>query len=402
MRTLSLERARDRVADLATRNLDVVSFARAVNEVVTTVYPAPVPPCWTLVDPASLLITGSFDGRGGGMSHQMLVEEYFEDSTLKTIDIVRSTSSVCTLDELISAHPDPEVYAREMRAMQKYGIEDAAAATIRTTSGQPWGAVIYTRSGGRFDRKDIDFLKTITPHVAQGVQRGFLVGEAADPEGPEAPGLVVLDEHWDISSATPGVERWLEELSADGDIDRKLPPAVVSVAARALRTAYGEEAPGEVAMARVLTRSGRWVLLHGATLMADRTRRVAVIVEPAQPARITPLLMVAYGLTEREQEVARRVLCGDSTTEIAAAMFVSPHTVQQHLKSIFEKTAVHSRRELVGKVFFGHYEPRVRDNEQRVAAEVPIRGGPYPFARTPADPHPPRSSAGRQPEAGST
>jgi DNA-binding CsgD family transcriptional regulator len=367
------------VADLATRNLDVVSFARAVNEVVTTLYPAPVPPCWTLVDPASLLITGSFDGLGGGMSHQMLVEEYLEDGTLKTMDIVRSTSSVCTLDELISAHPDPEVYAREMRAMHKYGIEDAAAATIRTTSGQPWGAVVYTRSGGRFDRKDIDFLKTITPHVAQGVQRGFLVGEATDPEGPEPPGLVVLDEDWGISSATPGVERWLADLSTDGPDDRELPPAVVSVAARALRTVQGEDAPGEVAVARVLTQSGRWVLLHGAAMVADGTRRAAVIVEPAHPARITPLLMAAYGLTEREQDVTRRVLCGDSTADIAAALFVSPHTVQQHLKSIFEKTGVRSRRELVGKVFFAHYEPRVRDNEQRVDAHRPIRGGPYPY-----------------------
>ena len=93
-----------------------------------------------------------------------------------------------------------------------------------------------------------------------------------------------------------------------------------------------------------------------------------MIVEPAHPARIAPLLMSAYGLTEREQDVTRLVLQGESTAAIAERLVVSPHTVQQHLKRIFEKTAVNSRRDLVGKVFLAYYEPRVGDNEGARAA----------------------------------
>lgn len=116
-------------------------------------------------------------------------------------------------------------------------------------------------------------------------------------------------------------------------------------------------------------------------MMSAGPGRVAVIIEPAHPARIVPLLMAAYRLSEREQEVARLVLQGASTSDIADTLVVSPHTAQTHLTNIFEKTGVRSRRDLIGKVFFSFYEPRIRDNEIRAAQDRAARGGPL----TPAD-----------------
>ncbi|HEX3541167.1 MAG TPA: helix-turn-helix transcriptional regulator [Acidimicrobiales bacterium] len=77
------------------------------------------------------------------------------------------------------------------------------------------------------------------------------------------------------------------------------------------------------------------------------------------------------------KDITRLVLQGASTAQIATELFVSAHTVQQHLKRIFDKTGVHSRRELVGRVFFSHFEPRLRDNEQRVLIDKPVRDGPW-------------------------
>jgi DNA-binding CsgD family transcriptional regulator len=172
------------------------------------------------------------------------------------------------------------------------------------------------------------------------------------------------------------LERWLWELP-DGDWDAgKLPSSVLAVAGRARRTAENPDMPAEIAVARVLSRTGNWVILHGACLLAPGPRQVAVIIEPAHPARISSLLMSAYRLSEREQEVTRLVLQGNSTSQIADELAVSPFTVQQHLKSIFNKTGVHSRRDLVGKIFFAHYEPRLRDNERRAIEAEPLSGEP--------------------------
>jgi len=371
------QRATDRIAELAGQGHDLVTFWRECTEAIAPVVSFYLTPCFYTLDPASLLITSHYHDGLPEIPHEWLALEYYEDDVSKLADVARSARGVATLNEATGG--DPRRSARYRTSIQPLGGEQEALVGLRTQSGAAWGILALYREPGQrsFDRDELEFLRGVSGYLAEGACRGLLIGEAADPEGPEAPGLIVLGDDWEVDSATPGVERWLAELP-DGDRDTrtKLPPAVLAVAGRALRTAVDADAPGEIAFARVLSRSGRWIVLHGASLVSEGRRRVAVIVEPAHPARIAPLLMAAYGLTEREQEVTRLVLQGDSTAEIADRLVVSPHTVQQHLKKIFEKTSVRSRRDLVGKVFFSHYEPRVRDNEQRVTEGQPVRGGP--------------------------
>jgi DNA-binding CsgD family transcriptional regulator len=61
--------------------------------------------------------------------------------------------------------------------------------------------------------------------------------------------------------------------------------------------------------------------------------------------------MQAYNLTKREGEVTQCVLRGWSTAEIGAQLHISVNTVQDHLKTIFDKVDVSSRGELAARIF---------------------------------------------------
>src|SRR5690606_17080984 len=109
----------------------------------------------------------------------------------------------------------------------------------------------------------------------------------------------------------------------------------------------------------VRTRRGRWLVCH-----ASSSRRAdgsigatAVVIEPAQPAAIAPIIVEAYDLTDREQQIIRLIARGHTTGEIAGELLLSPHTVRDHIKAVFAKVGVSNRGELTAKLFAEFYEP---------------------------------------------
>jgi len=73
---------------------------------------------------------------------------------------------------------------------------------------------------------------------------------------------------------------------------------------------------------------------------------------PAEPAVATDPQIAARleALSPREEEVLRHLLEGYRVGTIARKLFISPHTVRNHLKKIFAKLEVRSQTELMEKL----------------------------------------------------
>jgi len=227
------ERAAERIARLAGQGLDLVTFWQESREALAAAVPHYLAPCWFTFDPASLLVTSHYD-------HDLIPElppewlghEYYEDDFHKMADVARSARGLSTLHEATGG--DPSRSPGWKLYMQPLGADQELLVALRTQAGDAWGMLSLYREAGQplFDADELDLLRRLSPYLAEGAQRGLLLGETSDPEGPDTPGLVVLRDDWSVESLSPGVARWLSELP-DGDWESrgKLPPSVVAVAA---------------------------------------------------------------------------------------------------------------------------------------------------------------------------
>ena len=222
-----------------------------------------------------------------------------------------------------------------------------------------------------FDDADAQIMSRLAPHIGQGMRKALLLAEAR-PTASQAggPGVLVLAQDLSVTAATSAAEEWLAEITSEHEALLNGLPASILNAVTALRSLDpGADRPAEQPRVRVRARSGRWVTLHASYLAAeDDEQYVAVVLEPTERADVAPLMLQAYGLTAKESEVSRLALLGNSTKEVAATLFISEHTVQDHFKSIFNKVGVGSRRELVTRMLS---EPRLESTGAKNALGHP-------------------------------
>lgn len=190
---------------------------------------------------------------------------------------------------------------------------------------------------------DVDedrLLERVAPLIANGLRQALLA-QPALPPADRGPGLVLIDETGEIVSATREAAAWLDEVDSGfvfaSPAGVPMPLEARAYAAR-VRAAAREDGGGAVPRARLRTRAGVWLLMHGSMLQGSE--QLALIIEPAKAADVAPLIVEAYRFTTRELDVTRLIARGLGTSQIAASLILSPHTVRDHVKAVFEKVGV--------------------------------------------------------------
>jgi DNA-binding CsgD family transcriptional regulator len=157
------------------------------------------------------------------------------------------------------------------------------------------------------------------------------------------PIVLVLSDQLEVQRQTPETERYLRALVPPDDARPPIPAGAYNVAAQLLAAEAGID--DHQPAARVRLQDGEWLAIRAARFGDD----IAVSIEGASPRERLDLFRRAAGLTGRETELLNLVATGADTRAIAEQMFLSEHTVQDHLKAIFAKTGTGSRRELLAR-----------------------------------------------------
>lgn len=299
------------------------------------------------VDPATLLLTtsvGSGEKPAGPVRQFLLTllpNEYCEDDVHKIRSLASGQQPVGVLSFLgEAARQSSSRYA----ALKEAGFADELRCAL-LQGRECWGSLMLYRAGGVFTHEDADDISRLAPLVTRIVRFALLRQAVVKPDNLlEPPGVVLVDGQGHIEIVSEPARQWLNDL----DYGYTGPEAVQSISLDLRNSGNG------MAFAFAPGRSGRWVRLHATWADPGGHQETVVVLEPARPVELADILGRACGMTSRERQVTMWIARGLSSKEIGRELGISAMTVNDHLKAVFAKVGVHSRRQLVANLYFDH------------------------------------------------
>lgn len=234
--------------------------------------------------------------------------------------------------------------------LHTYAVTDIASVVFRDRYGC-WGFLELWRIGGdTFDDSDVAFLSSAASPITSALRRAIAsTFRTARPTKPTpGPVVLMLSPELEVKAQTPETDKYLRLLVPPEGDRPPVPSAAYNVGAQLCATEAGIDAHPPTA--RVHFADGIWLTLRAARIsdqLPAHTADIAVTIERSSPGERLKVFTLASGLTQRESEVLRHLATGADTRQVAQRMVVSQHTVQDHLKSIFDKTGTRSRNALL-------------------------------------------------------
>lgn len=347
---------------IGTRGLPYAELHRAITTRLRQVMGVDAA-CWHGLDPANVLMTTAdpVELMANGFltpetesiaAGAVLASEYRRDDVNSFASLAKRRRPSAILSETTRGRPERS--ARYNEFLEPFGLP-FELRTALVTRGRAWGCVIFHRTGdsGDFAPEDAALMGRLSRPIAEALRNSLRI-DAARRAGPLAPGMLLLGPGDEVELATPGTDELLDMVRHKDTVGRSLPTSVTIIAAQTRAAGKHGKQPEPL---HVPTAAG-WITLHG-SLPEGPPGRVAVILQGTPEDTAAPLRLEAFALSTREREVATLVAQGLDTAAIAERLFISPYTVQDHCKAIFDKTGTGSRRELRAQVFFHDHLPAI-------------------------------------------
>jgi DNA-binding CsgD family transcriptional regulator len=241
-------------------------------------------------------------------------------------------------------------YFHDMNSPLGGGIQASFAA-----NGELIAALqMYRRdAGSQFRTSDVAFITLVRPVIGQALGAALSRERAMHrvDHGPDVSGVLVLGERGAVQYATPDGERWRDHLlAAEGATDGSLPTAILAALAR-LRSDRDGGSTGSIIAG---TPAG--------PIRVEATRggngESTVVMTPVRPPAV-PEIPTSWPLTAQERAVVKQLLRGARNREIAAALSISDHTVESHLRHIYGKLELQGRGQLLARFFRETFYPDI-------------------------------------------
>lgn len=337
------ERARREISAMAATGMSVADLLAAALAVVHRTVPFQQA-CWAGVDPDTLVMTGITNWAPWPAPDEYAARfaetEYAGTEPNPFTALTRRQLPAARLSD--APHRDVIRSVRLNDLLRPQGFEHELRAVFRA-DGVCWAVGgLFREPGPDFTDREMDFLGSIAPSLAAATRVAVRL-ERRGVRGLDGPVIVLVGPRGEVRAATGPAAAWLAGL--DDQAPGRFSVTLYAVVAAAKAAASGT--------ARLRMRDARdnWVVLQASRLITgDDPGQMVVTVEPATTHEMAGLLLAAYGATARERDVCLEVVSGSTTAEIADRLSISPHTVHDHLKSLFDKVGVGSRGELVARL----------------------------------------------------